>query len=352
MLVNEEALKHEILRIINMVRNAKTKEDLRKIYMAFVYKKYINDDVDEKYYEYVARPEEIDPRKIMPKLVVVSTKKERELFKYLSYYWSFPVSEGIGRRIKILVFDEQNGKVIGLIGLKDPVIALGPRDRHIGWDEETKIEYLNHVMDVHVLGAIPPYNALLGGKLIACLLRSRELNEIIARKFTFKHGFPVVLYTTITVYGKSTMLSGTEWLYIGETKGTSTFHLDYAKLRELVGEDGKKYKFEHGPNYPLRLAKLVSKRLGFDITKVGIKRGIYVLPLSSNYRDVLNGRALPAFDLVVPLNNIACSIKERYIIPRSNRVGVTRAPRVSELMEIAKEYYLQIFGVIWHADGS
>ena len=341
--MEEESLKREILLSIDAIRRAKTKEDLRKVYMAFVYKKYINDHVDEKYYEFVARPEEIDPRKISPRLVVVSTKSERELFKYLSYYWSFPVSEGIGRRIKILVFDDQNGKVIGLIGLKDPVIALSPRDRHIGWDEKTKIEFLSHVMDAHVLGAIPPYNVLLGGKLVACLLRSRELNEIIAKKFTFKHGFPIVLYTTTSVYGKSTMLSGTEWKYVGETKGTSTFHLDYAKLRELVGDEGKKYKFEHGPNYPLRLAKLVSKRLGFDVTKVGIKRGVYVLPLSSNYRDVLNGKALPTFDLVVPLDKIVEVMKERYIIPRSNRVKLTRAPNISELMKMAKEYYSQIF---------
>ena len=343
--MDDETLRREILAIIGAIKNAKSKDDLRKVYMAFVYKKYINDNIDEKYYEYVARPEEIDPRKISPRLTIVTTKSERELFKYLSYYWSFPVSEGVGRRIKILVFDEQNDKVIGLIGLKDPVIALSPRDRHIGWDEETRIEFLSHVMDAHVLGAIPPYNTLLGGKLIACLLRSRELNEIIAKKFTFRHGFPIVLYTTTTVYGKSIMLSGTEWKYIGETKGTSTFHLDYAKLRELVGEEGKRYRFEYGPNYPLRLAKLVSKRLGFDVTKVGVKRGVYVLPLSSDYRDVLNGRAIPTFDVIEPLDRIVEVMKERYIIPRRNRVRLEKAPRVSELMEIAKEYYLQLFKI-------
>jgi hypothetical protein len=32
-------------------------------------------------------------------------------------------------------------------------------------------------MDAYVLGALPPYNALLGGKLIACPIRSRDIYD-------------------------------------------------------------------------------------------------------------------------------------------------------------------------------
>jgi hypothetical protein len=342
--MEEEQIKQEILDIIGLVKNAESKEELQRIYKVFVYKRYIKDSIsrynEDEYYEYLAKPEEIDPSKIQPKLVVVSSKKERRLFRYLTYYWSFPVSEGVGRRLKILVMDEQNGKIIGIIGLKDPVIGLRIRDEHIGWNVKIKNEYLIHVFDAHILGALPPYNTIFGGKLIASLLQSRELHDIVSKKYKFRHGFPVVMYTTTTVYGRSLMLTDTNWIYLGDTKGYSTFHLDYQKLRELLRGDGgaKKYKFDDGPNYPLRLARLASKRLGIDITNVGAKRGFYILPLTSNYKAVLNGKEYPLFDLIMSSHTITDYVKEKMIIPRAKRVKMKRAPRVSELMEDVKTY--------------
>ena len=38
-------------------------------------------------------------------------------------------------------------------------------------------------MDAYVLGALPPYNALLGGKLVACLLRSRDIYDDFAKAY-------------------------------------------------------------------------------------------------------------------------------------------------------------------------
>jgi hypothetical protein len=340
----EDLIRQEILRVINLIRNAKSKEELRMIYRIFVYKKNLKDslkyDDENKYYEYLAMPEEIDPRKIQPKFIVASTKKERRLFRYLTYYWSFPLSEGVGRRLKILVMDEQNNKVIGLIGLKDPVIGLEIRDKHIGWSKKVKNEYLIHVFDAHILGAVPPYNIILGGKLVASLLQSQELQELIKKKYTFRHGFPIVLYTTTAIYGKSTMLTGTNWIYLGDTKGCSTFHLDYKKLRAFLGntEEVRKYKFGDGPNYPLRLARIVSKKLGMDITNVGIKRGFYIMPLTSNYKEVLNGKEKPFFDLLFNMEKISDYVKEKFIIPRVRRVKMLPPPKVSELMEEVKVY--------------
>ena len=337
-----EALRREILRAIELVRGARSKEELRAVYRAFVYRRYLGDSIrydDEgEYYEHLARPEEVDPRRVQPRLAVVSTERERRLFRYLTYYWSFPVSEGVGRRVKFIVYDEQNGKVVGLVGLKDPVFGLRARDRHIGWDAATRREYLVHVMDAHVLGAVPPYSDLLGGKLVASLLQSREVLEALESRYPFRHGFPVVLYTTTTVYGRSAMLDRTAWVYVGETRGRSTFHLNYRRLRELLGNsDGaRSYKFEHGPNYPLRLARLASRVLGFDVTDVGVRRGVYVLPLASNYREALNGRERPTYDLVRPLDEIAGYARERWIVPRASRVRPRPPPRVSEIMEEAR----------------
>jgi len=122
-----------------------------------------------KYSSYLARPEEIEIEKIMPRIEVVTTPKQSQLWQYATSFWSVPVTTGYGRRMRILVFDEQNSKLIGILGLSDPVIGLGVRDQFIGWNKDTRTEKLYHVLSAYVLGALPPYNQILGAKLIALL---------------------------------------------------------------------------------------------------------------------------------------------------------------------------------------
>src|SRR5262249_34882531 len=82
----------------------------------------------------IAAGADLDPRKIRPSLVEVTRGSEEErLFRYASQHWSIPVSSGYGRRLRFLVLDAYNDKLIGLIGLGDPVINLGVRDKWIGW---------------------------------------------------------------------------------------------------------------------------------------------------------------------------------------------------------------------------
>jgi hypothetical protein len=91
---------------------------------------------------------EIQPEGISPKLVLVESGSHEELiFRYASLHWSIPVSSGYGRRLRFLVIDEQNGKVIGLFGLGDPVFNLGARDQWIGWDMPRREERLKNVKE-------------------------------------------------------------------------------------------------------------------------------------------------------------------------------------------------------------
>jgi hypothetical protein len=39
------------------------------------------------------------------------------------------------------------------------------------------------MMDAYILGAVRPYNTLLGGKLLACLVRSREIYNDFTRAY-------------------------------------------------------------------------------------------------------------------------------------------------------------------------
>ena len=73
----------------------------------------------------LASGENIAPEQIRPRLVEVLPGSEDEiLFRYACLHWSIPVSSGYGKRLRFLVVDDHNGKLMGLIGLGGPRIRL------------------------------------------------------------------------------------------------------------------------------------------------------------------------------------------------------------------------------------
>ena len=103
---------------------------------------------EERLIQRFADGRQVDPSGIQPRLVEVHPGSEEELlFRYARLHWSIPVSAGYGRRLRYLIIDEHKDKLIGLFGLGDPVFAIAPRDRWIGWDKTEKKEKLRHVMD-------------------------------------------------------------------------------------------------------------------------------------------------------------------------------------------------------------
>jgi len=81
----------------------------------------------------------VDPESIDPELVEVkSGSKESRLFRFACLLWSVPVSQGFGRRMRFLVRDRQNDKLIRQFALRDHVFNLSPRDNWIGWTFEDR----------------------------------------------------------------------------------------------------------------------------------------------------------------------------------------------------------------------
>jgi hypothetical protein len=62
-----------------------------------------------------------------------------------------PVSNGFGRRLRYLVWDNHNNKLIGIIAIGDPVFNLSVRDTLIDWDAKARGERLVNLMDAYVL---------------------------------------------------------------------------------------------------------------------------------------------------------------------------------------------------------
>src|SRR5262245_52662819 len=75
---------------------------------------------------YFASGLDVDVSGIRPRLELAPGDTwQADLFRFAGLYWRIPISEGYGRRLRFLVWDENNGKLIGLLALGDAVFNLG-----------------------------------------------------------------------------------------------------------------------------------------------------------------------------------------------------------------------------------
>jgi len=302
---------------------------------------------EKKLIEYFANGKDVFPEKIEPELVLVDSKEKSNLFRYASYTWSIPISNGFGRRLRYLVMDKSNNKIIGIIGLTDPVIGLKVREDFIGWDTKQKEKKLWHIMDIYAFGAVPPYSYLLGGKLVATLATSKRIREDFIKKYG--HGRSnitkrnnksrnggLLLLTTTGAFGESSILDRLKdsdnkllWKFVGFTQGWGFFHLNNGiatkiieYLKETDNEILRKHRFGDGPNWKMRLLREGMKELNIDYKKYGkhgIQRGFYVSPFASNFKEVLNEKSKRPKLYNRDEKELFEFFKERYLLPRAQR---------------------------------
>ena len=293
---------------------------------------------------YFASGHEIDPYKISPVLErVYANTKESRLFRLAALTWSVPVSNGFGRRIRYLVWDQYNGKLIGLIAIGDPVFNLSVRDKMIGWNAEDRSERLVNIMDAYVLGAVAPYNMLLGGKLVACMVRSRDVYDEFANTYGDTTGIisgkaknaRLLAVMTSSSLGRSSVynrlkLDGVSYLKsIGYTSGWGHFHipdelfLDLRKfLREIDHPYADCHRFGQGPNWRLRTTRASLTALGLkdDLLKHGIRREVFFSELASNASSILRtGKGEPNLTTLRTADEVAGLALDRWVIPRARR---------------------------------
>ncbi len=299
---------------------------------------------------------DVVPSSITPELQLVESGTwQSNLFRLASLTWSVPVSQGYGRRMRFLVWDRHNNKLIGLIALGDPVFNLSVRDKYITWSSEDRKQRLVGMLDAFVLGSLPPYNRLLGGKLVASLIRSTEVRDIFRLKYHDTKGIishkrkhaELVAVTTTSALGRSSVynrvkLGSISYLkQLGYTQGWGHFHVPdsifddvRAYLRRRRHTYAKGFKFGDGPNWRLRALRLAMNLVGLrsDLLRHGIKREVYISELATNARQILNGsRKRPKYDDLLSVAEIAQLAKERWIMPRAERCPDYRAHSVDQI---------------------
>jgi hypothetical protein len=294
--------------------------------------------------KYFASGSEIDPNNIKPELELVhSDSWQANLFRLAALTWAVPVSNGFGRRLRYLVWDTNNNKLIGLIAIGDPVFNLTVRDQYIGWDMKSRTERLVNILDAYVLGAIPPYNMLLGGKLVASLIRSRDIYNDFTKRYGNLEGIiskkekhaRLLVVTTSSSLGRSSVYNrlklGKQQYFadIGFTRGWGHFHIpddlfiemrNY--LRELKHKYADKHRFGQGPNWRLRTVRAALVALGFkdDLLKHGIRREVFFCEFAKNARSILRtGKGRPNIKGLLTAREVGELAVKRWMVPRAER---------------------------------
>jgi len=312
--------------------------------------------------EHFADGGEIDVSEISPKLELIQSKTwQSDLFRLAGLTWSVPVSPGYGRRMRFLVWDNKNGKLIGLIGLGDPVFNLKVRDELIGWSADDRRQRLVNVMDAYVLGAVPPYNRLLGGKLVASLVRTKEVRDMFVTRYASTKGIisqerksaSLALVTTSSALGRSSVynrlsLNGQHYFKpIGYTSGWGHFHIPndlFELIRLYLEEQGDVYagnhKFGDGPNWKLRAVRKALSLLGLnpDLLRHGIKREVFACELAANTLSFLAGKSkLPRYNGLLSVAEVSALAKSRWIEPRAARCPDFRYWRNDRILDLLVE---------------
>ncbi len=233
------------------------------------------------------------------------------------------------------------------------------RAAHVGID----------MLDITVCGAIAPYNVLLGGKLVSMLMASPEIVAAYARRYrnacsviasamagrAIRRRPNLVLLGTTSLYGVASSqynrvripadrvgASGdVQLVRLGRTAGFGSYHFSRETIEELEAvaasaQRGRQVNsiFGEGVNPKLRKVRGALDSVGLPsqaLLQHGSPRLIYALPLASNFREVLIGKAkrpkyfLPQAPAGTAANAITAYWRERWLGPRAQRPDVLRA---------------------------
>ena len=183
----------------------------------------------------------LEVNNIKPQLIEIEPNTKYEtLFRWWNLsWWSLPYEHPFGRQMRYVIWDEYHKSIIGLIGLQSPIFHWRVRDKYLGIKKEKRDYWINQSMAAQRLGAIPPYNQILGGKLVSYLMTTKNVKNNYEQKYKNKKTLmkkrtipPRLLFITTTgAYGKSSVYNRLKFKdeyiakFIGYTKGYGSFQI-------------------------------------------------------------------------------------------------------------------------------
>ena len=290
--------------------------------------------------QFMVDGKELDVTKIDPVLVEVKPGTKWEtLFRWWNLvWWSLPYEKSYGRQMRFVLWDKYHKAPMGLIGLQSPILSWSVRDNYLDIGPTDRDFWVNQSLNAQRLGALPPYNNLLGGKLVAAMMSS----DYVRRKFKEKYSniktlmkdrsipADLLFITTTGAYGKSCVYSrfkmnGIEMAkFLGYTNGTGSFHIPNFLYEDLILYLKKLYYdvqrgYGNGPSRKVRLIDQALTLLGFkNGINHSIKRSVYLFPFAKNINAVINKGEKPQWNKRSQ-KQVADFWKQRWAIPRAEK---------------------------------
>jgi len=303
--------------------------------------------------QFMVDGKDLNVAKIDPILVEVQPGTKWEtLFRWWNLvWWSLPYEKSYGRQMRFVLWDRYHKAPMGLIGLQSPILSWGVRDQYLGIGATDRDFWINQSLNAQRLGALPPYNNLLGGKLVAAMMST----DYVRRKFKEKYAkiktlmkdrsipADLLFITTTGAYGKSCVYSRFKMngvdiaKFLGYTKGTGSFHIPNFLYEDLVLYLEKKNLdvqrgYGNGPSRKIRLIYQAMNLLGFkNGISHSIKRSVYLFPFAKNINEVINKGEKPKWAKRSQVE-VANFWKQRWAIPR--------AESDKRYLEFSKEKFL------------
>lgn len=265
--------------------------------------------------QYIRDSDEIRIADIKPRIIKIDSDSiKSDLFRWWNLvWWSLPYERAYGRQMRFMVWDDAHDAPIGLIGLQSPILRWRVRDEYLGITPETRDYWVNQSMSSQRLGALPPYNKLLGGKLVTLLMTENTIRKSFQEKYQnyetilLKRVLPsnLLFITTTGAYGKSSVYNRLKFNghnvcnFIGYTHGSGSFHIPdslYEAFVEYLKSNGYPAgkSFGNGPSAKMKIISTAMSMLGFKSgTQHGIKRAVYLFPLVKNLESVIRRGGKP-----------------------------------------------------------
>jgi len=298
----------------------------------------------KKYFE-PAKIYSSDGRDIVPEEIELELREvkpdsfEEILFRWWNLiWWSIPYQRAYGRTMRFLIWDIAHNAPFGLICLQSPVLRMSVRDNYLGISKNELDLWVNKSMNAQRVGALPPYNELIGGKMVALALTTNEIRKAYREKYKnyislIKHrklSADLLFITTTSAFGRSSLYNRLKFngelvaKCLGYTQGSGTFHIPgnlYEEIVQFLKSKGLNVDrgYGNGPSRKLRLIVLGLRYLGIpSFAYHGIKREFYLFSLCKNLKEVIqNGEDIIWYNR--PFAELVDYWKKRWTIPRAER---------------------------------
>lgn len=240
----------------------------------------------------------------------------------------------------------------------------GLRSLKTALTEVRKAGLSSQVVDLSVCGAVAPYGALLGGKLVALMMGSSEVLKAYREKYGRQIGLissqmagrPIVrpaelkVLTTTSLYGNGSsqynrlrlykkdfpnLWHDIEWRELEVTAGFGTTHLSnetVQTLREYSERENRarriNHRFGEGASPRMRQIRESLDALGINSEAVllhATPRIMYLNEVHPGALEELLGLSKPTVSVGIPVKVIAALWRQRWLAGRISRSGVLNA---------------------------